>query len=449
MNINHIRYIANILKIKEKYFPEELLTNNKYALKLNHAKQDKALSYDVLLEYLYDELNKPWGEITNYINSNLKFIEFANQVAISIYNDNYYAPLLIELFVHLLENNNILFHKHADYTKYQQLAKSLLNIIDSKDFNPIIKARGYFDSVYADCIFKNEESRDLYQKILLENLAITKHVGINEDLFLAYINISQFFLFKGDLATSLLYLEEAKPHLSEITILNYRALFHYHYSWIYVEMGNFKQAKENIEDFFINIKEQEVSPAIYLHALNINASIEFRIGNFEQSFLLAKKCYNLAKKFYQSEDKDVIAENLVTMGRYYKSIHKYDEAEQSITKAIKLFDKIFGKADLDPSQAVTHVLLGDIYSDVKKYALAKKEYLFSLEYYQRIYKNNFYNMHEVSIVLANLASLTYINSEYTSAKQYIKQLTNHFSADNDNVIKVMAILNDIYSNEQL
>ena len=57
----------------------------------------------------------------------------------------------------------------------------------------------------------------------------------------------------------------------------------------------------------------------------------------EHAFNFAKKCYDMALKFYGDENRDVIAENLVTMARYHKDTDNLDAAEKCIKKAISAF----------------------------------------------------------------------------------------------------------------
>jgi tetratricopeptide (TPR) repeat protein len=386
-------------------------------------------------------LDKPWGQMVDYVNSNPGVIDSANSLAIYAFNKNYYDPLLVKLLNCLVENNNILFHKKADYTVYQKLANCLHDLIDNKAIvvDPILKARSYSNSVYADFIFENEANKKFYEKKLLEsiNLFENNNALVNER-FLAYINLSQFYLFKGEYEQTIAYLKKARKLLNYIYIPNYQALFWYHNSWIYVEKGEYKEAEKNIELFFVNTKQAQVSPSIYLHGVNIYASIEFRLGNYKKAFVNAKKCYKLAVKFYKTEEKDVIAENLVTMSRYYKMIKNYSEAEVYIKKAISIFEVIFGSPNLDPSQAVAHVVLGEVYNATNRYKQAKKEYIFAEKYYKGLYKNNFFKMNEVAVVLANLAILSCEIDDKKQANHYMQILIDNFPADNDNVIKAKA-----------
>jgi tetratricopeptide (TPR) repeat protein len=121
------------------------------------------------------------------------------------------------------------------------------------------------------------------------------------------------------------------------------------------------------------------------------------------------------------------------MSRYYKINKNYEEAEKTIKKAISNFELIFGAPDIDPSQAVAHVILGEIYVDTNRYKQALEEYYFAKQYYERVYKDNFFAMNEVSIVLADLAILGHNSGNKQLADENIQILTSNFSADNENV----------------
>lgn len=396
---------------------------------------------EIHLDTVCELLNKDWGAMVDFVNAHPDIIESANNFVFKLVNENKKQPQLIELLVCLLEHNNILFHKEASYKTYQKLAVDLFNILNiGPQINPILEARAYSNSVYADYIFKDEQSKTKFENKLLNAVSLFEGnpLLINEQ-FLGYINTSQFYLFQGKHKFAINYLEKAKNIISQVNLVNYQALFWYHYSWIYVETGNYEKAKSNIESFFTNIRASEVSPAIYLHALNIHASIELRLGNFEQAYILATQCYERALNFYESEDKDVIAENLVTISRYYLTIKQYDESEKAIKKAIEILEKVFAAPALDPSQAAAHVLLGNVYLETGRYSEAKDEYIFAERYYEGLYKENFFNMYEVSIVLANLAILGYKSNDEQLRERYMRKLLNNFSPENDNVNKVRAI----------
>ncbi|AIL64730.1 Tetratricopeptide repeat protein [Rickettsiales bacterium Ac37b] len=435
--------IESLIDLEIKNLPDEFL--NEIARNIINSQQEltKENISHLILDILCSIFRKPWGDLVDYINSHENLIDFANNFVLKLFSENNNHALLAELLVCLLENNNILFHKKADYTLYQKLAEAVHKLIDNKSVSvdKVIRARYYSDSVYADYMFLNDESKKSFEIELQKNLLFleTEDSLINER-FLAYINISQFYLFQGTHEVTLSYLNKAKNIEEKICIPNYRALFWYHYSWIYVEKGDYKTAKENINSFFSIISESKVSSAIYLHCLNINASIEFRLGNIQAAFDCANKCYERGVKFYQTEAKDVIAENLVTMARCYKINKDYDLAEQTIKKAIADLEIIFGSQSLDPSQAAAHIILGDIFMETSKYAEAKAEYSFSEEFYKKFYKENFYKMYEVSIVLANLAILHYRSGDRKLAEIYLKKLTDHFAIDNENVLRAQNIL---------
>jgi tetratricopeptide (TPR) repeat protein len=380
--------------------------------------------------------SKPWGEMVDYVNSHPEEMDLANNLAISAFEKNFTSVSLVELFVCLLENNNILFHKKASYQLYQKLAECLHRLIDNDltVVSPIIKAKACSNIVYADFIFRNKIISDQYERKFLEGISLFES---NNDLinerFIAYINISQFYLFKGCYSKTIGYLKKAKALLDAINIPNYHALFWYHYSWVYVETGEYGDAEKRVKSFFRKIAQNSVSPAIYLHGMNIRASIEFRLGNYKRAFIWANKCYKLAVEFYETEEKDVVAENLITIGRYYKMLEKYDETEKVINKAILILEVVFGGVLVDPSQATAHVILGEIYDAQHLYKLAYKEYRFSEKFYRGFYKGNFYKMNEVSIVLANIVIVARKIGDKNLAERYMQKLIKNFPADNCNV----------------
>lgn len=84
-----------------------------------------------------------------------------------------------------------------NYNIYQRLADSLKLLLehDETPLTPLLKARAYLDSVYADYIFKDERALADFTTKLEDSLAFLENneAFINERL-LAYISIFHSFI---------------------------------------------------------------------------------------------------------------------------------------------------------------------------------------------------------------------------------------------------------------
>src|SRR5262249_43917949 len=111
-----------------------------------------------------------------------------------------------------------------------------------------------------------------------------------------------------------------------------------------------------------------------------------------------------------------------------------------IRKAIEILDIIFGNPEVDPSQAVAHTLLGEIYESQGQYKKAYEEYRFAERYYIKLYKNKISDIYEISKLYANLAMLGIKIHDNVLIRQYLGKLINDFSFKNPNTKRVIETL---------
>lgn len=426
-------------KADKKYYQVHDLIKAIVKQEVIKSREDLVITYSKILASLYKYLNKPWGTMVNEINNNAELVNIATTVAINSYKDKVFVPVLAELITSLLEHNNMLFHPNSNYLSYQELAGIGFELIEKHKVNiPLsLQARYYFGSIYSDFIFNDQNIKSLYEKKLIELISFLEHSPVQmEALFLSCINMSKFYMFTGDFKQATFYIDKAYSLLNKVTNVNYQADFWYTITWLHIEKADYNNAHKYIQIFFNITKHHEIYP-LHLYAMNMSALIEFNLGNLKDSFLLADKCYEDAKKFFQTEISNISAESLTTLARYYQASKNYTKAKDKIQQAIKVLDIVFGNPEIDPSQAVAHTLLGEIYEAQRNYKGAYEEYTFAEKYYTKLYKDKIEDVYEISKLYANLAILGLKIHDYSLARQYFKKLLDIFSLKNSNTKKVM------------
>ena len=211
-------------------------------------------------------------------------------------------------------------------------------------------------------------------------------------------------------------------------------------SWLHLQKGDYAKADEYIKVFFEITKKEQIYP-LHLYAMNMQGSINFYLNNYAQSLQLAQNCYDEAYSFFQSTVSDIIAESLITLAKSYKAIKNYAKAEEKIISAIKTLDIVFGRDDIDFSQAVAHRLYGEVLEERSQYKQAYEEYKFAEDFYLKVYKDQFYQMQEVAELFANLAILGIKIHDHSLIKSYFQKLVKNFSLQNINTKKVINELN--------
>ena len=342
-----------------------------------------------------------WGELVNIVNLDDSYLDKLNIEAFANAESRDLESNIV-LFTKLLEVNNILFTKSAKYKTYQLIAEKINIFLQRSylDLSKIQRSRAVIASVYADYIFRSKLQIKSFEDRLLESIKFFENsendeLNLKNELFIGYINASQFYLFQGKLEITRSFLDKAKKMLDSIYEENYKALFMYHNSWFYVESGEYNLALQAIEDAFNALDLDNTNKGIFLHFNNLRSSICFRVGDIEKSFKNAKICYLEALKFYPDKNRDVIAENLIQFSRYYYSKNDTEKAEKNVREAIKILEIVFDNSYLDPSQAFAFTILGDIQKEKKNYTSAARSYMIAEDIYKNIYKDHFKSMNEV------------------------------------------------------
>jgi hypothetical protein len=421
-----------VKKIIRKHLADSRKTSTYFH---NHGEIDQSRledSYKIVLKVMCSYLNKPWGEMVNFINQNTELVNIANILAFSAYKDKVTDPILAELMISLLEHNNMIFHIKSNYKTYQELAEALYNLLEVKNVSLplVLQARYYFNSIYADYIYSSQKATDKHEQKLIELLSLLdERPEFLEERFLSLINMAEFCYFKGDVTQGIYYIDKAYSFLEKITNPNYQAQFWYAITWLHMEKGDYQKVNEYIKTFF-NITKYNKNYPIHLYAMNLRASVNFHLNNLKESHYWAKECYKASVNFFQSDISNVAAESLITLARYYKSSKDYTKALENIQKAIDVLNVIFDNHEIDPSQAVAHTLLGEIYEAQQQYKKSYDEYCFAERYYIKLYKNNFSNIHEISKLFANFTILGIKIHDKILMKRYFTKLVENFSYKN-------------------
>lgn len=237
-------------------------------------------------------------------------------------------------------------------------------------------------------------------------------------------------------------MDKAYAHLKDIQNINYQAQFWYVLTWLHLQKGDYLKADEYIKTFFEITKKERIYP-LHLYAKNMQGSINFYLSNFTQSLEFAQECFDEANLFFQSKTSDIAAESLITQTRAYKALGNYVEAEERAIQAIKTLDIVFGRDDIDFSQAVAHRLYGELLEEKKQYKQAYEEYKFAEDFYLKVYKDQFYQMREVAELFANLAILGIRINDLSLTKSYFQKLVENFSLQN---INTQIVIEELHNN---
>ena len=344
-------------------------------------------------------INSNWTEVVSLVNSNsMVVLKLYKQLKRRFLRSNFDVETL-RLSLCLLENNNILFHHDANYKYYQDISCELFKKLNpiSKFGNKELFYRFCFAGVYTDYFNNKPIEKKLYEKFLLSGLRYfrVKYKKTNSremlsSYLLGLIHVSQHYLFKGDIKNNSLCLKKSGAIVRTCNWLNsnYRAFFYYHYAWSFYERHRNKKALEFINKLLVSKGGRGVEP-IALHAMNVKCAMLYALRRYKACLDLANRVYLEAKKVFSANNQDVYAESLLNIAKCLnkQGVFLY-KAKEHAQKAISILTTLFLGDNIDISQALANIVLGEVYEKMNNTSKALGHYTFSQKIYENIYKNN-------------------------------------------------------------
>lgn len=340
-------------------------------------------------------LKKPWGDFVDEINKHSGILtnayKYVNQYLVQP-SQKILSAEDIDLMISLLEHNNIIFYKDANYLHYQNISRFLLENLNSLDITIFQRHRFFLVAVYSDYINTGLFTHEAYEENLLKALDYFLTFPKYHYDLLGLIHISQFYLFAGNMKQNKKYLEDAAHISKNCNNINYKLFFLYHFTWSAYEDGYYKESLERVNSA---IKLTRSETPISLNLLNIKASIMTKLSYYEQSIAIAELTCKSAKKVFSVENYGVVAETTLTIAKNYNALKKYKLALEKALHAIDLLNSVFGGESIDPSQANAMSVAGDSFVGLNKIKEGRFLYKKALNIYKNLYKDNWKSMLEV------------------------------------------------------
>jgi hypothetical protein len=351
---------------------------------------------------LLERINTDWAEVVEETNKNSKDVFVLYRLLRRKFLNDYIDEQTLCLSTCLLENNNILFHSDANYKHYQEVSFEVFKRFNeiSNFSNKELFYRFCFAGVYSDYFTNNQDNREAYKKSLVRGLRYFEllHNKTKSNQALVYyllglIHISQYYLFMGDIGKNYFFLNKVHTLLKGGRGLNgnYKAFFYYHYSWSFFEMRDYKKALSVINKL-LDLKPSSLYEPIVLHAMNVKCAILYALKRYDNCFCLADIVSKKSKKIFSENNQDVYAESLLNIARCL--IRKDEDslkAKHYTQNAISILTKLFLGDNIDPSQALANIVLGEVYEKLGNRNLSLNSFLVAKDIYESIYQDKVEN----------------------------------------------------------
>ncbi|OJW51118.1 MAG: hypothetical protein BGO67_12375 [Alphaproteobacteria bacterium 41-28] len=285
-----------------------------------------------------------------------------------------YENNLIELKLHILEYQTYYTRDQETYERMVHDIGVLLKKV--KNLDPLILARFNSDRVYSRSLFREEDERytkkieNDFNKAIEVFQSSPLHI---EELFRAYINFAQYYLFQGAFEKSLNLLDRAETLIKNIESESTKTLFHFVRAWVLTQKGDQALSQQAINRA-VNQLEKEENLVFRIYVQQMKAWVDLKMGDYESAYHWAKIGLTQAKEFFGTKNNELIANLVLSMGLYKKNKGTYNEAEKYIKESLGRLENYYGGPYEVVDQADSNIILGDLYVEKGELLKAEKTY---------------------------------------------------------------------------
>lgn len=361
---------------------------------------------------------------------------------LSFYNG---SDEVLLLGLKLLRANNILFYKHASYEDYQNIAYKLHLMNNRICLDKRLQALLCLELIFADFVYQDSSSKDLFAQNILKS--ITHLQGQFSDEFLAYTYAAQYYLFLGEIRQSYHYIRKAEHLVSYASNPLDIIQFMYTYSWLSVEMNNFKEGLKKTEEFRKIGEKFSNNQIVSLYYLNLKGKLYYLAGDYDNATVFAQLCMNKSYQYYRSKFSDTYAEGLITMAQINLDLNRIKTANVLLLEAKQILHNVFGYEDIDLTQAFTHTLFGEIYEKERHLSQALKEYINAEKCYEKVQLWWSIELTERTRLYKDFVRVYYLLKDFKQSLFYFKRLLDFYDFNHPHIKSLLMGLNRNYVNK--
>jgi tetratricopeptide (TPR) repeat protein len=270
---------------------------------------------------------------------------------------------------------------------------------------------------------------------------IEEEEGMYEEKIRLYSNLLQYCSLTGQLENSHKYVEKGQLCFSLSQSKAYNALFIFAVAMFQNDCGAYEKTIELINSNQYLLEIQESYPSIRFFVLTQLAEAYAKNGDVKKSMETLAFAEKLGRDYYPHEDNSFF-------GKWYllKTLCQLsqpqtcEDAKDNLSKALKIFEKIYLGSDKHRNQGLTHLLMGKFYHSQKQYDLAKEHFLKSEKVYTKLLKNN--GIEDVSELYKCLAILGADSKDEVLTHKYLKKHIEVFGVDHNRTKEIMVYLDE-------
>ena len=183
---------------------------------------------------------------------------------------------------------------------------------------------------------------------------------------------------------------------------------------VYIQSGRFEEARQSLDKAFSHFSELMDDPSysvICSVLLGTKANYFSALGQLDSAEACNRKAMEYVVRYY-GENHSKVATLLVNIGGIYTKMGRFDDADEVLTKASEMCDRIYGK--YNQQSYIPRLRIAQNLESTMKYKEAAALYADMIETFSSSYKAN----HLLAILYSDYASCLVSLKEFDKALEY-------------------------------
>lgn len=360
----------------------------------------------------------------------------AIKISTEAYKISYHSPKLTSFRTKIFD---LLVGHVRDYEQSKMLAEHLNSDLQNKEKLSKVDEFRYNGTMFLyNFVFSPDyKTAIIYGKKALE--LIESEEGMFEEKVRLYANLLQYCSLAGELENSHMYIEKGNSCLPRSESSAYNALYIFAVSMFHNDCCEYDKTIELIKANKPLLSKQDSYPSIRFFVLNQFAEALAKKGDVAKSLEALAQAEKLGREYYPNEDNSFF-------GKWYalkaacqiSNKETYSLAQKSLTKSLKIYEKVYSGTDKHRNQAFAHFMMGKLHYLKRQYVQSKEHFLQSDQIYDRLLKHK--KIEEISQLYKFLAVLGVDLKDETLTHIYLRKHVDIFGVDHHNSNEIMIYL---------
>lgn len=362
--------------------------------------------------------------------------EHAKSIARYAIESNHITSKITELKVHLLYM--------AYFSAYDRELTSIFlkdikkYILKNRQLNDFILGRYYIVLSNSLSTINISQAIKESEKAIALLRPLNEHKATVEIFFAITNNLVDFYIARGELSKAENLIQEAQSYISKFSYPAYDISFYCAKGLILMNNGEFEDALFYLDKAIKLVKDNNLYENIYLFIKVTKIETLLHLKKYKEAMDLGELTLEAMTKFFPSMNMYLPLKVKALMVYSSLQLGVRDNLLHNIKQIISAYNGLSGTQAAYPMQAISHMILGDVYMANNQYKEAYKAYTDSFLIFNKIFNKK--EVIDISdLYIRFIKNFIMLNDEENAALYFHKQI-DEFGSDHINTRQLIEYL---------